>query len=318
MKIINQTITVFILFCIIIVLIAFSKEAKQGAVEGINLCEKIIIPSLLPILILSNTIIRLKSNTVSAVFFGLISGYPTGAVLTHSLYKDGLINEKEAKGLMSFNFSGGCAFIISAVGGIIYNNIKAGIILFISSVLSSLIIALIKRPVGVVKSINQTRLNDALCLGVESSVKSLAVMSAYIILFSSIMNIVKIPPFLLPLIEITNGICKGEKLLPLPFCAFFLSFGGLCVHFQLFSFLRDMHISYFNFLINRLFGASLSYFICKIILHFSNDTTLVSANLSPSVPFELSKLGGGLSTVMIIGCAVIVFDLENRKTVNSA
>jgi hypothetical protein len=313
MKKINQTIITATLFCIIIILIAFSKEAKQGAIEGINLCENIIIPSLLPILILSNTMVRLKSSTLSAVFFGLISGYPAGAVLTHSLYKEGLIDEKEAEGIMSFNFCGGCAFIISAVGSIVYKNIKAGIVLFACSVLSSLIIALIKRPVGIRKGASHMRFNDALCAGVESSVKSLAAMSAYIILFSSLMDIVKLPDFLIPALEITNGVCKIEKLLPLPFCAFFLSFGGLCVHFQLFTFLRDMKISYFSFIINRILGASLSYFICRIILHFSDDTSLVSANLSPSLPFEISKLGGGLSLVMIIGCAVIIFDLENRK-----
>ena len=35
--------------------------------------------------------------------------------------------------------------------------------------------------------------------------------------------------------------------------------------------------------------------------------------LSPALPFEISKLGSGLSAVMIVGCAVIVFDLENRE-----
>ena len=317
MKKLSNTIVLFALFCIIIVLIVFSKDAKQGAIEGINLCENIIIPSLLPVLIISNTIININTSPYLAVLLGLISGFPAGAVLTHSLYKNGKIDSKEARKLMSFNFCGGLAFIISAVGGIVYKSKTAGIILFSSCFLSSLIIALFRFPVKSFKA-GQTlkkpaSLSDALCTGCEASVKSIAVMSAYIILFSAAIKIIHLPPFLIPLLEITNGIGNNALLPPAAFCAFFLSFGGLCVHMQIFSLLNDMKIKYSVFLFYRLVSACLSYIICRIILHFSGDASTVSASLSPALPFEISKLGSNLSAIMIIGCAVIVFDLENRK-----
>ena len=319
MKKYAQTTILFILSGIIIVLILFSKEAKAGAISGISLCENVIIPSLLPILIISNTLIRLKKSVFWAVLSGLISGYPSGAVLTDSLYSEGVINETEAKRIISFNFSGGCAFIISAVGTIIYKSTKAGLILFLSCTLSALIIALFQKPAFIFKKRKtaiKVSFNDALCGAVESSVKSLAIMCAYIILFSALLGIVNIPPFIIPLLEITNGICTTK--LPLPICAFFLSFGGLCVHFQLLTFLNRMKIKYYFFFIYRLLSACLSCFICRIILYFCGDSALASASLSPSLPFELSKLGGGLSMIMVIGCAVIVFDLENRKAVQKA
>lgn len=324
MKKYSQSLTAFILFCLIIILIAFSKDAKAAAIRGIELCEGIIIPSLLPVLIISNTLIRLKSSPLSAILFGLISGYPAGAVLTCALYEEGIITNNDAKRLMSFNFCGGCAFIISAVGSVIYKSAKAGIILFASCALSSLFIALFRFPIKALKSKNKVsnsvNLSNALCSATESAVKSIAIMSAYIVLFSALMGIASVPDYLLPLLEITNGICSSKTLIPLPFCAFFLSFGGLCIHFQLLPFLSKMKIKYTYFLIYRLLGASLSYFICKIILRFIPDSELVSTSLSQTVPFEPSKLGGGLSMIMIVGCAVIVFDLENRKqfTVHSA
>ena len=316
MKKISQSVTVFILFCIIIILITFSTQAKAGALEGIKLCEEIIIPSLLPILIISNALINTKSGIIPALFFGLVSGYPSGAVLTCELYKKGVINEKEAERIMSFNFCGGAAFIISALGGVIYKNIKAGIVLFSSCVLSSLIIALFRFPFKAIKNkrtVNGMSVSDALCAAAESSVKSIAVMSAYIILFSALIGIFHIPDFAVPLLEITNGICKAKALPSLPFCAFFLSFGGLCIQFQLFSFLKKMNIKYYVFLIYRLFGGVLAFFVCKAILFFSDDASLASAQLSPSLPAQPSRLGVGLSMLMIIGCAVIVFDIENRK-----
>ena len=317
MKKLSNTIVLFALFCIIIVLIVFSKDAKQGAIEGINLCENIIIPSLLPILIISNTIINMNTSPLPAVFLGLISGYPAGALLTHSLYKNGKIDSKEAQKIMSFNFCGGLAFIISAVGGMVYKNKRTGLILFSSCILSALIIALFRFPYkihferqGIKKRVSFSR---ALCTGCEAAVKSIAVMCAYIILFSAAIKIIHLPRFLVPLLEITNGIGNNALLPPAAFCAFFLSFGGLCVHMQIFSLLNDMKIKYSVFLFYRLVSACLSYIICRIILHFSGDASTVSASLSPALPFEISKLGSGLSAIMIIGCAVIVFDLENRK-----
>ena len=317
MKKYSQSIIAFILFCIILLLISFSKEAKAGAIQGIELCEGIIIPSLLPVLIVSNSLIRLKSSPLSAILFGLISGYPAGAVLTCALYNDGVISSKEAERIMSFNFCGGCAFIISAVGSIIYKSATAGVILFASCVLSSIIIALFRFPLKSFKqkekASNSVNLSNALCAATESAVKSIAVMSAYIILFSALLGIITIPKWATPLIEITNGICDSKTLIPLPFCAFFLSFGGLCIHFQLLPFLNKMKIKYYVFLFYRLLGASLSFFICKIIMLFFPNTELASASLAQTGPFEASKLGSGLSMIMIIGCAVVVFDLENRK-----
>ncbi|MBE6741229.1 MAG: hypothetical protein E7570_02905 [Ruminococcaceae bacterium] len=322
MKKFSESITALMCFGVIILLITFSAKARIGAVEGINLCEGIIIPSLLPVLILSNTVLMLKSKRAKtkAVLLGLIAGYPSGAILTKELYKNKIISSNEAKRIMCFNFCGGFAFIISAVGSIVYKNKGAGIILYISCVLSSVIIALITKPFynkSSTKPLVQGRdFNSALCRSVELSVKSIAVMSAYIILFSALLKLFYIPDYIIPLLEITNGICKAKVLPSLPFCAFFLSFGGLCIHFQILPFLKEMKINYFFFLLFRLLSASLSYLICKIIIHFSGDAIIASSSLSPTLPFELSKLGGGLSMVMIIGCAALVFDLENRKIKN--
>ena len=320
MKKYNQSAAAFIIFCIIILLIVFSKEAKSGAIEGINLCEGIIIPSLLPILILCNTLVKLtsKGKTPKAVLFGMISGYPSGAVLTRELYKSNTISPKQAEWLMSFNFCGGAGFIISALGTVVLKSTKAGILLYLCSVLSSLITAILTKPFYKgdkqtdIKA-QKTSLTTALCDSVESSVKSLALMSAYIIVFSALLSIANIPSFLVPLLEITNGICNAKTLPPLPLCAFFLSFGGLCIHFQLFPLLKEMKVKYRRFFFFRIFSAVLSYYICKAFLLFFPDISLASASLSPSLPFEISKLGAGLSTVMIIGCAVVAFDIENRK-----
>ena len=319
MKKLSENVISFSLMGIIIVLILFSPAAKAGAIEGINLCEGVIIPALLPVLILTNTLVKIFPGKTATVLFGLVSGYPAGAVLTKELYNSGGITSKQAQKIMSYNFCGGVAFIISATGGIVYKSTKAGVILYISCIIPSLINALFNKSKSAPKQIIQKmNFSEALTSGVESSVKSLLIMSAYIILFSALLSLISIPDYIVALFEITNGICKNQKLIPLPFCAFFLSFGGLCVHFQLLPFLKEMKIKYSYFLFFRLFSASFSYIICNLLLKLFPSVSTASISLSPGIPFEASKLGGGLSLVMILGCAVVVFDLENKKTMRSA
>ena len=109
-------------------LIAFSSKSKLGAYNGLVLAENTIIPSLLPVLIIFMLVMktsakdvvskafglvplylfRLPSVTSSAILFGLIGGYPTGALLTYELMKNEEIDEKQARCLLRFNFCGGC------------------------------------------------------------------------------------------------------------------------------------------------------------------------------------------------------------------
>lgn len=325
---------------LIAILIIFSAEAKAGAIAGIKLCENIIIPSLLPILILTNTLLKSKCSLAfeqifgkithrlfklpkccaTAIIFGLVSGYPSGAVLTSSLYNDGLITKQEAKRLMCFNFCGGGAFIITAVGTMTLNSTHAGIILFSSNILSSIIILVFtsifaEKPQSKDVEKNEIlNITDALISSVEASIKSILIMSTYIILFSTLINLIDLPSYIYPLIEITNGICKAKNPIPIEYCAFFLCFGGLCVHFQIIGILKQIDMSYPTFLLYRIGGAVLAFFITKgYLLLFPNEESVFSNLSTPTL--QVTQINTGFGIIMIIGCAVLIYDIENRKIV---
>ncbi len=326
-----------ILLSLIIALTTFSEKAKAGASNGLGLCESIIIPSLLPMLIITSTIIksrcarvieqifgkatervlRLPSCATGAIIFGLIGGYPTGAILTQHLHENGKISDNDAKRIMSFNMCGGIAFIITAVGTIFLQSTKYGVVLFVSNILSSLIIAIataIKKPMPS-KSYTTPHylpLTDAMVEAVEGSARAIINMSAYIVLFSAIASIFPIPPMLNPAIEITNGIICKDYNLPLEYISFFLSFGGLCIHFQLVGMLKKMNISYTYFLVTRLISALLSFAITKAYLFIFPQTDEVFSNLAQRTT-AISQVNTGLSIVMLLGCVVIIFDIENKK-----
>ena len=161
MKIKKDFIQLSILFSAAILLIAFSSNAKSGAADGLKMAMEIVVPSLLPLLIIFNLIsnaetkrlvetalapiaekvFRLPRNAAGAMLFGLIGGYPTGALLTQGLYENNDIDSETAKRLLRFNVNGGAAFIITAVGSSILKSEKAGMILFASTTLSALFIA---------------------------------------------------------------------------------------------------------------------------------------------------------------------------------
>ena len=89
-------------------------------------------------------------------------------------------------------------------------------------------------------------------------------ITAYIILFSAIAGIVDIPKFIMPVLEITNGVCKNS--FSLAELSSYLSFGGLCIHLQLLPIVIKSKMKYLDFLLFRVIGALLSYVITKIIL----------------------------------------------------
>ena len=187
--------------------------------------------------------------------------------------------------------------------------------LFLSNALSSILIGFVlsfkeKRLEKSEYSLfSFTSLGDALTLATPKAAQSVIVITAYIVLFSALSSTVKIPEPLLPIIEITNGVCNGDFSLPLT--AAFLSFGGICIHLQISGVLRKFKMSYFEFLLFRLISSVLSYFIMKLLLYFFPVDLSVFANAS--TPVRLSSVNVTLSVLLVAGCFVSVLDLNSRR-----
>ena len=221
MKIKNVTYSFFQTLCLIFLaalFIIFSKNTRKGAYDGLNLAMNTVVPSLLPLLIIFLTFMKSSANNIliklcgnfsrvffnlpkaafSAIFFGLVGGYPTGALLSEELFEAGEIDEEQAKRLMCFNFCGG-GFIITAVGTVTFNSTRVGVMLFLSNALSSILIGFVlsfkeKRLEKSEYSLfSFTSLGDALTLATPKAAQSVIVITAYIVLFSALSSTVKIP-----------------------------------------------------------------------------------------------------------------------------
>lgn len=335
----RDSVVTILLGGIIVSLIYFSPQAKTGALGGLELCENVIIPSLLPMLIITSLInksrcslifekllggftekiLKLPRASTSAILLGLIGGYPSGAILCEQMHRNGQISDSDASRIMKFNFCGGLAFIITAVGTIHYGSTKIGLALYLSNLISSIIVASVsalfcKEKVTASKANYDAHLsiNDAMIEAVDSTTHSTLIMCSYIILFSAIMSIAPIPSWINPLIEITSGIVGKESSLSLPYSAFFLSFGGLCIHFQIMGHLAKMRVKYINFLISRIISGVISYGVMSIWCIMNPHASEVFCNIAEKTGVA-SNTNAGLSIVLLIGCVVIIFDIESKK-----
>lgn len=319
------------------VLIVFSYKAKEGALYGTSLAQNVVIPSLLPLLIIFNFILncgagralenilspftygalRLPKCTGAAVFFGLIGGYPTGALLTASLFRNSDIDSQTAKRLLRFNFSGGAGFIITAVGTGILQSTQQGLILFFSSAAAAVISACAGALIwkgdekGGCSYISMPAA-DALNKSVEQSARSVINMAACIILFCAFRGIADIPATLSPLLEITSGTVGAAGALPLPALAFYLAFGGFCIHLQIYTIIREIGMKYADFLLWRVINGILAALICLFLIKIFPNASTVFSNYSDTI-IRPTSVNAALSVLMLLGCAVLIFDLENRK-----
>ncbi len=326
-----------ILFTAAILLIVFSAEMREGAYNGLALAENTIIPSLLPLLIIfllimktgardvmarafgfvSHYLFNLPMVTFPAIIMGLVGGYPTGALLTQELFSSQEIDRAQAARMLRFNFCGGCGFIITAVGTATLLSPKAGLILFVSNITVSMLM-------GFALSFTQPRmkkgfysyresppLGNAIADSAEGAIKSMLSITAFVIFFGAVNHIASLPKFILPIVEITNGLCGGEKF-SLPEISGYLAFGGLCIHMQLLPSIVKCGMKYIDFLFFRVLSALLSYCVTKLILFVFPMEQQVFSNESGTVAV-FSSVNIGLSFLLIVGCFVLVLDISSRK-----
>ena len=155
-------------------LIIYPKSVSSGIKNGINCCLDVLIPSMFPFMVaasmvslsgieekskfifgkISKFLFYLPAQAVPTIIMSLFGGYPVGAYCVKSLYKNGAINSEQLNRMMCFCVNFGPAFIISALGQMLLNNHKLGIILFLIQVFSSALIGIILGIIARIKNIN--------------------------------------------------------------------------------------------------------------------------------------------------------------------
>ncbi len=256
----------FLTFCIL----SHSGLSLAYASLGLELWFNKMIPSLLPFMILSGIMVRLKltekiamvlypvisplfhvrKNVVYCMALGFLCGFPMGAKVTADLYEHNMLTRREAEYLMAFCNNIGPVYFCSFVLPLLKRQLVLpylfgmyGIPLLYGMALRYTVYQDLPRPrdLGIPKSPENRApgLLAAVNESVQTSLHSILNLGGYMILFN-LLNLPlhvllgKKPVLIAPVLEITGGLSMLGGGLPL-YSLLVLSFGGLSCIAQTYS-----------------------------------------------------------------------------------
>lgn len=335
-------ISLFILSFVVAILIC-SPEISSAINISLERCIKVVIPSLFAFMVISSVIIKsglhnffgrpfkiiskyilhIDENLFSVFLMSFTGGYPIGAKNITELYDNGEISKSEAERMLSFCYMPSPAFIMGISTATLYSSEKAGIIIYLSIAVSTVIFAIVSgishKPEKNKEKSDKIKISSVIIISsVESSAISLFKICIMII-FSSVitafLNILflkaninqDLSSVLNSFIEITNITGLRRDLFSfLPIVTASFSFGGISVIMQIKSIIKD------RFSLKR-------FFISRLIIAFSSGITseiavkFISITVSSSAIFRGSRDVSAFPSVILI--IMIIYLLWDKKTV---
>lgn len=318
--------------------VIYSKEVSRGIYEGIFFCAEILVPSIFPFMVISALAVRsgfsckavdkvfaaffgLSGKSALAVLIGAFGGYPVGASSIAALYKNKEISKNEAVRAAYIAVSAGPGFLISFVGVRLLNSFKAGIILFVSQILSLIILALLNKIIfGKIDYNSKTEYYPAaknenlLVKSVSSAVHSAIEMCAIVCIFSAGINLIEkhiSKNFIVSIIlEVTRACFKLSGNSNLVYIAFAVGFGGLCVHFQVFQALDELKINKVIFFVFRIIQGILTALFTYIFIKIFNISIPVFSSVK-NITLDLSASALG-SFLLIFTGICFLYSIKNN------
>jgi hypothetical protein len=294
-------------FCSIffmVVLILDSKTALTGAIDGIDLCLKVVIPSLFPFLILSAVLTeatfgmklrflqplcrlcRIPDGAAPLALVGLIGGYPVGAQCITRAWQKGQLSASDARRMLGFCSNAGPAFIFGMTAGL-FDSKTIPWVLWLIQIAAAIMTGYLLpgRANTFAESTQVASLSPAAVLR-----KAMAAMSSicgWVIVFRIVINFCDrwflnfLPQnaqcLIAGILELTNGCCRliqiPQDSLRFLFCTIFLSFGGIGVYMQTISVTQELGTG--NYILGKIMQTNIAVILSLVIspILFNAETT---------------------------------------------
>ena len=296
-KILNIT---MIIICVnVLIELLIKKEIiYDSVIYALNMWVNNLIPALFPFFIISDILINynitlyipkiikdfckvifnITDNMLSILFLSMISGFPSNARNTRSMYDNNLISLEEANHILIFSHFSNPIFVLTTVGVFFFNYEKVGIVLLIAHYLSNFILGFLCRNRIKIDNHNNDFLYledkhigiifiNAIKKAIDTILLICGIVVITLLLSSIVINTFNFNIYnsmiIKGLFEITIGIDAVSKLdLSLRFkmiiTSCFLAFGGLSVHMQVYSQIVNTDIKYIYFFLGRIWQAILA------------------------------------------------------------
>ncbi len=348
MKLNSKIFVLFFSIMLICLIIVFPETSKSGIYRGLILSANVVIPSLFPflvcVLMIAKNSITINNYYINTLLYktlgydfemfyvfilSLLGGYPVGAKLINELVINKKINEKAANVMITYCVNAGPSFIVVIVGGS-FKSKQLGIVLLVSHILSSFILALLcskelKNNSKIKSNSKSSNKSFSICFveSTKDAVESIINICGFIVMFSSINSYIdyffsgiKALKILSYFTEVTTSVIKCNNIY---FTSFLLGFSGISIWCQIFAVTKNFNIYKIRFLLSRLTHGILSVIITKILLKifeikiptFTNNTNYNIKYLYSNVVLLNSMI------IMIISFLMFLYFKNNsRKFIN--
>ena len=251
----------------------------MGAVKGISgLGAK-------PVKLLFNT----PKESAYALFLSTLCGYPVGASTCEELYNAGILSREDVKSTASFCSTSGPIFIIGTIGGAIFGDARVGWIVLASHYVGALINGLIYRKRKSSSDDRTLALNvdtdSVLSKTISKATLNMLYVGGYVVICGMLVdtlelfglqNLVKSPDIsnaltsiIYGLIEMTRGCLQSANCTSLHLstvlCTGAVSFGGLSVTLQNYTFLSKCGLNLGQILLRKITQCAVSMLVAFLI-----------------------------------------------------
>ncbi len=345
-------IPVIICLFLSVLFIRNSTLASLYTKKGLEICFLTIIPSLFPLMVISDALFEfgffeifnkiqgnlskklfgLSKSAFTAVLSGLFLGFPVGARVLISLYDNGRISKEELNRSLGFSGIPSFAFLTNAVGATVFGSFRFGVFLYFSAIFAALVTGMIFKkgePTEEKERIGNSYkkpVSKIITSAISSSASSTVILCAYVVFFSAVVGCLSssnaldetkkalIGSFL----ELSTGTLNSGDVggtLGAVICGACVGWSGLSVHFQTMSLCEDRLLGYKTYLSEKAMQAVICgalSFVYALLIGFSKS--------SPADISTFSKIYKVEYTALIIVIFVFSFIyktkgsmLKNRK-----
>lgn len=317
----KNKLAIFAALCGLFVMIGASAQTVAACREGLRLCVELILPSLFPFFVLSSLLGKLglpeqlgrrltplgeklfhvSGTGCTALFLGLLGGYPLGAAYIAELAESGQISDREASRLLAFCNNSGPAFFVGALGTGVFGSAGIGLLLYAVHAVSALLTGMLFRgkdrtPESPVLPAPPLPLSRAVPEAVRQAVSASLNVCGFVVCFAVFTGLLDANGLLslaaghlsalsgqaLPwcrallrgFFELGGGIGALRGLPPAPMnlglAAALMGWGGLSVQFQTLAMIADRDIKSAPHTAGRLLSAILSFLLAYGVASLSS------------------------------------------------
>ena len=285
----------------------YSNEIINSIRFSFDIWKNNVVPSIMPFFILSSLLINygfvditsnifrplmylfgIKSNVSFIFVMSMLSGFPSSSKYIKNLYDNNLIDDSISTKALLFTHFSNPLFIIGTISSLI-NSKKYAVLILIIHYVTNIIIGIIFRNYKYSYEVNNTKSNikpdyigNVLTKSIKESIDILLLILGSIVTFTYLSTIINNmfslnnieSSIITGILEITQGLKYVSMLsislrIKITLMTMFISFGGLSIHIQVSSIIKDTNIKYIPYLIARIIHMAISgilvYFIFPYI-----------------------------------------------------